>query len=146
LEIKSTILDGRVLRARTPAGVTQEVYALLTSYQVLRIAMHDATLTRPGLDPDRASFTVALNTARSQLAKAANVIAGTVVDLVGTIGRHVLAKLMPDRRLRVNPRVVKRATSKYVAKGKLVRAPSYKATINVDIVVPPDPLTISPSP
>jgi hypothetical protein len=122
LEIKSTILGGRVLRARTPAGLEQEVYALLTAYQVLRVAMHDATLTRPGVDPDRASFTVALNTARSQLEKAANVIAGAVVDLVGTIGRHVLDNLMPDRRLRVNPRVVKRATSKYVAKGDIVRA------------------------
>jgi hypothetical protein len=28
------------------------------------------------------------------------VITDTTVDLVGTIGRHVLANLMPDRRLR----------------------------------------------
>jgi hypothetical protein len=146
LEIKSTVLGGRVLRARTPTGVEQEVYALLAAYQVLRVAMHDATLARPDVDPDRASFTVALNTARSQLENAANVIAGAVVDIVGTIGRHVLDNLMPDRRLRVNPRVVKRATSKYVAKGRLVRAPSYKATVNVDVVVPPEPLTSSSTP
>jgi hypothetical protein len=146
LEIKSTILGGRVLRARTPDGVRQEIYALLCAYQVLRTAMADATGTRPGVDPDRASFTVALNTARSQLEKAANVIAGAVVDLVGTIGRHVLDNLMPDRRLRVNPRVVKRAISKYVAKGDIVRAPSYKATISIDIFVAPEPLTTSLSP
>ncbi len=29
LELKSSILGGRVLRARTPAGIAQEVYALL---------------------------------------------------------------------------------------------------------------------
>jgi len=29
LELKSSILGGRVLRARTPAGVDQEVHALL---------------------------------------------------------------------------------------------------------------------
>ncbi len=35
-------LGGRVLRARTPAGIDQEVYALLITYQVLRIAITDA--------------------------------------------------------------------------------------------------------
>ena len=146
LEIKSTILGGRVLRARTPAGVEQEIYALLCAYQALRTAMADATSTRPDVDPDRASFTVALDAARSQLTNAANVMTDTVVDLVGTIGRHVLDKLMPDRRLRLTPRVVKRAISKFVAKGDIVRGPSYKATINIDIVVAPEPLTASPSP
>ncbi|WP_265737811.1 transposase [Actinacidiphila oryziradicis] len=60
LEIKSTILGGRVLRARTPSGITQEIYALLVTYQVLRLAMADATATRPDIDPDRASFTTLL--------------------------------------------------------------------------------------
>ncbi|WP_396454148.1 IS4 family transposase [Actinomadura sp.] len=36
LELKSSILGGRVLRARTPAGTDQEVYALLIAYQALR--------------------------------------------------------------------------------------------------------------
>ena len=75
LELKSTILGGRVLRARTPAGVDQEVYALLVTYQVLRIAMADATAHQPRHHPDRASFTIALNTARDQLILAAGVIA-----------------------------------------------------------------------
>ena len=141
LEIKSTILGGRVLRARTPAGVAQEIYALLVTYQLLRTAMADATATHPGIDPDRASFSVALHAARDQLIQASNIIADTVIDLVGVIGRHVLADLMPDRRVRVNPRVVKRAISKYVAKGTRVRAPSYKATISINILSPPAPLT-----
>jgi hypothetical protein len=34
-ELKSTILGGRVLRAHTPDGVEQEVWALLTLYQAL---------------------------------------------------------------------------------------------------------------
>ncbi|MFY1632289.1 IS4 family transposase [Solwaraspora sp. WMMB335] len=57
LEIKSSILGGRVLRARTPDGIDQEVYALLVVYQILRTAMTDATDSRPGTSPDRASFT-----------------------------------------------------------------------------------------
>jgi hypothetical protein len=49
-----------------------------------------------------------LHTARDQLIKATNVIAETVIDVVGSIGRTVLANLMPPRRLRVSPRAVKR--------------------------------------
>lgn len=134
-EIKSTTLGGRVLRARTPGGVDQEVYALLVTYQAVRIAIADATAHRPDLDPDRGSFTVALHAARDQLTAAAGVLADTVIDLVGVIGEHVLAHLLPPRRLRTNPRVVKRAISKYVASTKKSRhrQPSRKATINIDI-------------
>lgn len=85
-----------MLRARTPVGIDQEVYALLVVYHLLRTAMADATSTRPEVDPDRASFTIAWHAARDQLVQAAGVIAGTVIDLVGTIGRHILANLMPD--------------------------------------------------
>ncbi len=139
LELKSSILGGRVLRARTPTGIEQEIYALLVTYQLLRTAMADATTTRPDVDPDRASFTIAYQTARDQVIQAANVIAGTVVDLVGTIGRHVLAHLMPARRLRVCPRIVKRAISKYQARGPNIDRTSYKATVSVDILTPVDP-------
>jgi len=135
LELKSTILGGRVLRARTPGGIEQEVYALLVTYQALRTAIADAASTAPGTDPDRASFTIALNTARDQVILAAGVIAGTTVDLAGTIGRLVLAALMPARRLRISPRVVKRAISKYNARGKVDRA-TYKATIDIAILTP----------
>ncbi|MDQ4040038.1 MAG: IS4 family transposase [Actinomycetota bacterium] len=141
LELKQTILGGRVLRARTPTGVEQEIYALLVTYQTLRIAITDAMISRPDVDPDRASFTIALGAARDELVKAAGVIADTVIDLVGTIGRRVLNNLMPDRRLRTNPRVVKRAISKYVAsnaRGR-IRASSYKATININILAGDDP-------
>lgn len=140
LELKSTILGGRVLRAKTPGGVDQEVYALLVTYQALRIAIADATIGRPDLDPDRGSFTIALNAARDQLVLAAAVIAETV-DLIGVIGRHVLEDRMPARRLRTNPRVVKRAISKFVAKSATgrVRAPSRKATITINILASVDP-------
>jgi hypothetical protein len=139
LELKSTILGGRVLRARTPIGIEQEVYALLVVYHLLRTAMADATSTRPELDPDRASFTLAWQAARDQVILAAGVIVDSVIDLVGTIGRHVLADLMPDRRLRVCPRIVKRAISKYQARGPVIDRTSYKATVSIGILTPADP-------
>lgn len=140
-ELKSTTLSGRVLRARTPTGVDQEVYALLIIYQALRVAISDATLARPDLDPDRGSFTVALHAARDQLVLAAGIIADTAIDLVGVIGRHVLDHLLPARRLRTSPRVVKRAISKYVAstaKGRH-RTASRNATISIQLLTATDP-------
>jgi phage baseplate assembly protein W len=136
LELKSTILGGRVLRARTPAGIEQEIYALLVTYQALRTAIADAAATAPGTDPDRASFTIALHAARDQVILAAGVIAGAVIDLAGRIGRLVLASLMPSRRLRISPRVVKRALSRYNARGKIDRT-TYKATIDIAILTVP---------
>jgi transposase IS4-like protein/DDE family transposase len=134
LELKSSILGGRVLRARTPDGIDQEVHALLIIYQLLRTAMVDATDSQPGTDPDRASFTTALNTARNQIIQAAGVIADTIIDLVGAIGRAVLAHLLPERRIRVKTRMIKRSNSKYQARGPNIDRHSYKATIGIDII------------
>jgi hypothetical protein len=134
LEMKSTILGGRVLRARTAEGITQEIYALLITYQLLRTAMADATSTQPDTDPDRAGFTIAWQAACDQIILAAGVIADTTIDLAGTIGRHVLAALLPARRLRVSPRIVKRAISKYQARGPHIDRTSYRATTSINIL------------
>ncbi|TWP38016.1 IS4 family transposase [Leekyejoonella antrihumi] len=135
-ELKSTILGGRVLRARHPSGVEQEVWALLAAYQVLRTAMSDATLCQPDVAPDRASFTVALQAARDQIIQAAGTIAGTAIDLVGRIGAAILADLLPARRIRTRPRVIKRAISKYRAKGRDVDHHTYIATLHTTILTP----------
>ena len=133
-EIKKTMLGRRVLRARTLPGITQEIYALLTAYQALRIAITDTTLTAPHADPGRASFTIALQAARDQVIQAAGVLAGTVIDLVGTIGRAILNHPMPPRRLRVSPRAVKRPLSRYAYKSLRIDRRTYKATISIDIL------------
>ena len=107
--------------------------------------MTDATNSSPGLDPDRASFTIALHAARDQVVQAAGVIADTVIDLVGAIGQHVLDNLMPARRLRVNARTVKRAISKYNARGPTIDRRTYQATITIN-VLPGATLTTDPEP
>ena len=145
LELKSSTLGGRVLRARTPAGVEQEIYALLVTYQILRTAMCDATNTTSTIDPDRASFTIALHTARDQVVRAAAVIAETVIDLVGAIGQAVLDNLLPARRLRVNARTVKRAISKYNARGPNIDRSTYKAALTITVLAGPA-LTTDPDP
>lgn len=133
-ELKSTMLGGRVLRARHPAAVVQETWALLAAYQVLRTAMADAVLTRPDIDPDRASFTIALNTARDQIIRATGIITDTVIDLVGRIGTAVLDALLPARRPRIRARIIKRAISKYQARKRHADRRSRPITIQTTIL------------
>jgi Insertion element 4 transposase N-terminal/Transposase DDE domain len=133
-ELKSTILGGRVLRGRHPAAATQETWALLVAYQVLRTAMSDAVLHRPDIDPDRAAFTIALNAARDQIVRAAGIISHTRVDLVGQIGTAILDDLLPARRSRTRPRVKKRAiSSKYRAIGRNIDHRTHRTTVQIRI-------------
>ena len=114
LALRHTLLDGRVLRSGDRPGIEQELWALLTLYQLLRMAMVTAVETRPGTDPDRASFTSALEAAREELTAARGVCPDGPADLSGVIGRAVLATLLPARRLRYSARKVKCATSRYL--------------------------------
>lgn len=115
LALRHTPLAGRVLRSTDPEGLQQEMWALLTLYQALRRAIVTAIESRPGTDPDRASFTTALATAQSLLTTAENIITDHVdhVDLIGDIGRAVLADLLPPRRPRTSIRKIKSPLSRY---------------------------------
>ncbi len=54
---------GVVLRSQHPAGVRQEIWAMLCVYQALRQLITKAA-DQAGIDPDRISFNNALNAAR----------------------------------------------------------------------------------
>jgi len=107
------LLEGRVLRSGDQPGIEQELWALLTLYQLLRMTMVTAVETRPGTNPDRASFTTAPETARDQLTAARGICPDCPADLPGVIGRAVLATLLPAQRPRFSARKVKFATSRY---------------------------------
>ncbi|MHA7178467.1 hypothetical protein ACX80D_17710 [Arthrobacter sp. Sr24] len=147
-EIKSTMLGGRVLRSRTIQLVEQEIYALLIAEQLLRTAMSEATNAVPGVDPDRASFTIALTTARD------TIILGPAVrahpgrgwyGLAGRIGEHLLANLLPPRRLRTGPRTVKRAISKYQARATKPHGPTQPGRLTIQIINVGNGLTTEPA-
>ena len=145
LALRHTLLDGHVLRSGDRPGVEQEIWALLTLYQLLRIAMLTAVESRPGTDPDRASFTTALEAARDQLTAAQGVCPDDPTDLPGAIGRAVLATLLPARRPRYSTRKVKCATSRYLNRDD--GRPSTPTTITtIDIAVRTPPLDLAPRP
>jgi hypothetical protein len=112
LALRHTLLQGRVLRSGDPAGLEQEMWALLALYQALRTAITDAAGTVPGTDPDRASYQIAVETAQTLVTGARGVITGTS-DLAGDIGRAVLANLHGPRRPRVCARRVKSPLSRW---------------------------------
>lgn len=112
LALRHTLLNGRVLRSGDPAGVEQEVQALLAVYQALRIAVTDAVQSVPGTDPDRAGWQAAVETAQNLVTTAANVTGGED-DLPGDIGRAALANLHGPRRPRVCARRVKSPLSRW---------------------------------
>lgn len=83
---------------------------MLTLYQALRTVMVEAAESRPGTDPDRCGFTIALHTARDLVLQAEGI---TGRGTPGAIGRRILAALLPPRRPRVSTRKVKSPISRY---------------------------------
>lgn len=109
LALRHTLLEGRVLRSGDPAGLEQEMWALLALYQALRIAVTDA-VQAVGTDPDRASYHIAVQTAADLVTSARNVTAAAPAD---AIGHAVLASLHGPRRPRVCPRRIKSPISRW---------------------------------
>jgi hypothetical protein len=141
--LRHTLLEGRVLRSGDRPGLEQEMWALLTLYQLLRMAMVTAIETRPGTDPDRASFTTALEAAKDQLTNAAGICPDGPADLTGAIGRAVLATLLPARRARFSARKVKCATSRYLNRED-GRPPHPAAITAIDIAISTPPVDLKP--
>jgi hypothetical protein len=142
LALRHTLLNGHVLRSGDGPGLQQEIWALLTLYQLLRMAMVTAVETRPGTDPDRAGFTTALNAARDQLATASGIAPAGPVDLAGAIGRAVLYSLLPARRPRYSARKVKSATSRYLHRDD-GRPQHSTTTVAIDIALHTPPIDVN---
>jgi hypothetical protein len=128
-------MQGRVLRSCDPAGVEQEMWSLLTLYQLLRRAMVEATESRPGTNPDRCGFTIALQTARDLLVRGE----GIVEQGLGEISRRVLSALLPARRTRVSTRKVKSPISRYAERKLDGRPDSSQVMTSVTITLLPPP-------
>jgi hypothetical protein len=136
LALRHTLLGGYVLRSGDRPGAEQELWALLTVYQLLRMAMTDAVESRPGTDPDRACFTSALEAARDQVIAAQ----GITDDAAGTgrIRHAVLSSLLPPRRRRYSARKVKCSTSRYLNRddGRPFQATTI-ADVAITVTAPP---------
>lgn len=139
-------LVGRTLRSLTPVGVIQELYGLLLAHYAVRVLMHEAAL-RVEEDPDRLSFVHALEIVRDAIPEFQQVAPAQQQALYERLLREIAAKRLPERRLRSNPRVVKRKMSNF----KLKRAEHYQPPkpqrcFREAVVVQPPPVIELPHP
>ena len=105
-------LAGRPLRSHKPQGVLQELYALLIAHYALRVLMHEAAL-QAGVDPDRLSFVHALRVLHEAIPEFQMVDPAERPRLYARLLQDIAAVRLPARRLRCNPRVVKRKMSNF---------------------------------
>lgn len=109
-----------VLRSKSPNGVRQEAYGYLCAHYAIRALMH-TTATDADVDPDRVSFTRSLNAARRSVRGGLGAANRAVAAALPATMAEISRQLLPRRRLRSNPRVVKRKMSKFAVKRRIHR-------------------------
>jgi hypothetical protein len=105
----------RPLRSLKPVGVIQELYALLLAHFVVRFVMHQAGLAYR-LDPDCLSFVESLRLIRAAIPEFQLVDPALHDRLWRRLLRDIVCHILPSRRNRSNPRVVKRKMSNFKLK------------------------------
>jgi Insertion element 4 transposase N-terminal/Transposase DDE domain len=108
-------LQQPVLRSLKPEGVVQEVYALLLAHYALRALMLQAAQPVQ-LDPDRLSFSEAVFQVSETTRELAQVHPQEHEILRQFLLERLRLHLLPPRRLRSNPRVLKKLYRKYKRK------------------------------
>ena len=105
-------LAGRPLRSQKPVGLIQELYGLLVAHYAIRFLMHEAAL-QAGIDPDRISFVHALNVVHDAIPEFQMTTPEQLPQLYSRLLHDIAYGLLPERRLRSTPRVVKRKMSNF---------------------------------
>jgi hypothetical protein len=91
----------------------------------------------PGTDPERVSFSIALQTARDPVIQPAGIVtAGMEPDtLLGMIDRRILTGPLPPLRQRVGTRKVKSSTSRYSERRVDGRPDTSQTVTRLDVTV-----------
>lgn len=139
-EMKQTLHGGRVLRSQSPEMTRQEVWGLLLAHFVIRKLAYQAAL-KSKVAPSRISFTATVNIVHLQLAEApasrgpkSRLMTQWFAMTIASIQMEVL----PPRRARINPRVVKKRSVARKTKHDHHRKPppphpDFEATIKIPI-------------
>lgn len=113
-------LTSRTLRSQKPVGVIQELYAMLIAHYTVRHLMYESAV-RAEVDPDRLSFVHALRVIQDAIPEFEMAPPNRREQLYERLLGDIAEELLPERRHRINPRVVKRKMSKF----HLKRPPHY---------------------
>jgi len=110
-ELKTHQRERPVLRSETPAGVVQEIAGLLLAHYVVRVLMSEAAAAND-LPPRRLSFTGTLKVLRCRLPEVPKSRPG-IQRWYDNLLAEIAEEVLPKRRNRINPRVIKRKMSNW---------------------------------
>ena len=113
-EFKTHQTQRPVLRSQTPAGVVQELYALLLDHYVVRVLMFEAA-REAQVSPLAISFVGTLKILRCRIPEFPRRRRARGCWWRNLV-REVAEEVLPSRRNRINPRVIKRKMSKWKKK------------------------------
>jgi hypothetical protein len=121
-EIKTDLLKREeAIRSRTPEGVRQEMWGVLLAYNLVRHEMA-AIARKAKLPPTRISFVESLRWMRDEWNWLSVTKPGALVKRLAAMRRNILRYVLPPRRKRSYPRVVKVTNSKYKRKRQAIVA------------------------
>lgn len=119
-EVKTHLLDRQeAIRSRTVEGVHQELWGIAIAYNLVRLEMERAA-RELNVPPTRISFVAALQIYRTQMrwiaAAARRKTTGAIPRHLADMRRYMKRLVLPVRRARSYPRVVKIKMSNYARK------------------------------
>jgi hypothetical protein len=120
---------GRVIRARDPDGVRQELWAYLITYQAIRALIGQAA-ARHDLDPDRISFTAALHAVQRTITTTPGQATAHAEAIAADLAQHLVTR---HHGHRICPRAVKKPFAPYRAKPAIRQPATQKASYLITI-------------
>ncbi len=104
-----------VLRSKTPWGVMQEIYGMMLLHFALCHLRHQAALLND-IDPDRISFVHTVRVVQRAISAFQRASAQLLPMMYEQMLREIAEEILPKRRVRYFPRVVKRKMSNFALK------------------------------
>ncbi len=116
-EVKTDLLERQeAIRSKTPTGVAQELWAIGLAYNLVRLEM-ERVAAEADVPPTRISFVMALRLIRDEwMWTSATNSPGAVPAHLRRLREDIARFILPDRRLRNQPRAVKLKMSNYPRK------------------------------
>lgn len=115
-EVKTEVLEREeTLRSKSPEMVEQELWGILIAYNLIRIEMTRAAV-QAKVSPTRISFVSAFTYIRDEFVFLANAAPGAIPKQLKRMREDVGRMVLPARRQRHYPRVVKAGRTRYPVK------------------------------
>lgn len=116
-EMKQYLLQNRLtLRSKTPALIRQELWGVLLAYNLLRFQMAQMAYSLKSVEPNELSFTLAANFIIKELTLMPAVSPGRIPEVIRYMQEMAPVFVLPHRRERKYPRMVKRRPQRYPIK------------------------------